>query len=181
MSLHPGFFLMPLTKQRVRGVGWGFGGGGDVTDQSSWPSPITRNWLEAREEIQAKFYWGPCCWSREREQTAGSLAHSMGEGSWFLTCGVRVQGMGVSRVWAGGVACPSLRWWCVQGTCSVPCFCFWPPVLAPGSSVDLLVSLYLLGPEFAPNFTYTWLFFIPYSFFLFCCWRKGVSMCKHCS
>ena len=25
------------------------------------------------------------------------------------------------------------------------------------------------------------LFLVPYSFFVFCCWRRGVSRCKHCS
>ena len=27
------------------------------TDQGSWTSPISRNWLEARQEFQARLYW----------------------------------------------------------------------------------------------------------------------------
>lgn len=42
------------------------------------------------------------------------------------------------------------------------------------------VSLYLLGPEFA-NYTYTRLFLVSYSFFVFCCWSRDVCMCRHCS
>ena len=48
------------------------------TEQGSWSSPINRNWLEARQEIQARLYWSPCiiC-RREREQVTGSLTHSL--------------------------------------------------------------------------------------------------------
>ena len=30
-------------------------------DQDSWPSPINKNWPEARQGIEASLYWGPCC------------------------------------------------------------------------------------------------------------------------
>ena len=55
------------------------------------PSPINRNWLKARQEIQARLYWDPCCSSGEREQTTISLACLLPEGvvSLFLT-GLRV-------------------------------------------------------------------------------------------
>ena len=39
------------------------------TSQGSWPSLIDRNWLEARQEIQARLYWGLCCSRGEQEQT----------------------------------------------------------------------------------------------------------------
>ena len=29
--------------------------------QGSWPSPVNRTWLEARQEIQARLYWGLWC------------------------------------------------------------------------------------------------------------------------
>ena len=37
------------------------------------------------------------------------------------------------------------------------------------------------GSSICPNCTCTQLFLVPYSFFVFCCWRRGVSRCKHCS
>ena len=46
----------------------------DDTDQGPWPSPINRNWLEARQEIQATPYLGPCCSRGKRAQITGSLA-----------------------------------------------------------------------------------------------------------
>ena len=37
-------------------------------------SAVHRNWLEDRQEIQARFYWGLCCTSGEWEQGTRSLA-----------------------------------------------------------------------------------------------------------
>ena len=34
---------------------------GSDTTQGSWPPLISRNWLEARQEIQTKVFWGPSC------------------------------------------------------------------------------------------------------------------------
>ena len=53
--------------------------------QCSWPSSINRNWLEFRQEIQAKCYWGPCCSRWEREKTTISLAHLLPQ-NYFLCC-----------------------------------------------------------------------------------------------
>ena len=39
-----------------------------VAEQGSWPSPINRNGLEARQEIQTRLYWGPCYSREEWEQ-----------------------------------------------------------------------------------------------------------------
>ena len=36
-------------------------------------SAVNKNWLEDRQEIQARFYWGPCCTSGEWEQGTRSL------------------------------------------------------------------------------------------------------------
>ena len=44
------------------------------TDQASWPSPININSLQARQEIQARLYWGSCCSSGEWEQEIPLLA-----------------------------------------------------------------------------------------------------------
>ena len=55
------------------------------TDQGSWPSSINRNWLEVRQEIQARHYWGPCCSRWERDKTTISLAHLLPQ-NYFLCC-----------------------------------------------------------------------------------------------
>ena len=52
------------------------------TKQGCWPFPINRNWLEFRQEIQTRLYWGPSCRRGKQEQTTGSLACSLaGRGS----------------------------------------------------------------------------------------------------
>ena len=45
----------------------------------SWPSPVNRNRLEARQEIQTKLYWGPAAAMGEQQQVTGSLlvTHSL--------------------------------------------------------------------------------------------------------
>ena len=55
------------------------------------------------------------------------------------------------RVWAGPGAglegCPPLWWWWTPGACTAPCYCSWPPSLAPGSSevaAGFSVSVYLI-------------------------------------
>ena len=103
-----------------------------------WPgflaSLINRNWLELREKILARLYWGPSCSRVEQEQAMCSLACSpRGVVSWFLkwgrvgVCpGVRPEGW--VRLFShpsGGV---------VQRVCTVPCFCSQHPVFAPGSA-----------------------------------------------
>ena len=56
------------------------GGDNSDTNQGSWPSPMNRNGLEARQEIQARLCWDACCSRAEREQTTGSLARSLRRG-----------------------------------------------------------------------------------------------------
>ena len=61
------------------------------TNWGSRPSSTDRNWLEARQEIQARFYWGPCCSSRKGEQVAISLAHPLPKAGWTCSLyGVRI-------------------------------------------------------------------------------------------
>ena len=85
--------------------------------------------------------------------------------------------------------CSPLWWRCVQGACAVPCFCSRHPVFAPGSSkvavawvlggfFGLFVSF---GSRICPNCACTQLFLVPYSFFVFCSLRRGVSRCNVCS
>ena len=67
------------------------------TDQGPWPSSINRNLLEARQEIQARLYWGPCSSRGEQKQVKVSLARSPRRGAgWFP---IWVGGWGVSRGW----------------------------------------------------------------------------------
>ena len=62
----------------------------------------------------------------------------------------------------------------MQGACAVSCFC--SRLLKSGiGGFDLFWS------RICPNYTCMGLFLVPYSFFVFCCWRRGVSRCKHCS
>ena len=91
------------------------------------------------------------------------------------------------------MVCPP-PWWCwVQGVCAVPCFCSWHSVYAPGSS-KLSVGFFGLsefwGSRIWSNCTCMQLFLVLYIyiyiyiyifFFAFCCSRRGVSRCKHCS
>ena len=60
------------------------------------------------------------------------------------------------------------------------------PAFAPGSSKEAVgciffwVILYLLS-RICPNSACTQLFSVPYSFFVFCCSKRGLSKWKHCS
>ena len=75
-----------------------------------WPgllaSLINRYWLEARQEIQASLYWGPCFNSGQWKQVS-LLSCSLRRVGWFLTWG---EGRGVSRGktkgWLQCFACP---------------------------------------------------------------------------
>ena len=65
----------------------------------------------------------------------------------------------------GDLPDPGLRWCCVQGACTEPCFCSQPPAFAPGASkwlLGFLVSLCLLS-RICPNFACVQLLFVPYS------------------
>ena len=88
-------------------------------------------------------------WSENKQQVP-LLAHSLGEVNWFL---IRCEERTVSRGWARGVTsvfCPSLRWYCVQKTCTVPCFC--SQFFRSGSCV--FWSLWIFCSEFAPTVQY---------------------------
>ena len=41
-------------------------------------------------------------------------------------------------------------------------------------------SVCVFCSEFVPT-VHAQLFLVPHGFFVFCCWRRGVSRCKHCS
>ena len=158
---------------------------GDHAGQGSWPSPMKRNWLEARQEIQARLYWGPCCSRGEQEQTTGSLTCWLPEGGTSLFL-IWSKGRDVSRGQAGGVA------WVVshplgdvvlRGHAQYPAFTSDPLLLLEAFQkwqLGFLVSMYLLSRIYS-NSTCMQLFLVPYSFFIFCCSRRGVSRCKNCS
>ena len=86
------------------------------------------------------------------------------------------------------MVCPPLWWWCVPGACAVPCFCSQHPVFAPSSSevavgfflFVCLVFLYLVVQDLPQLCVHT-VIFSPYGFFVFCCSRRLLSRCKHCS
>ena len=105
---------------------------------------------------------------------------------------IHSEGRDVSRGQDGGVAdvvCTPLGWWCVQGACSIPWFS--PKFLFLLQALHklqlgffllllLLFSLYLCL-ELAPTAHAQNYFWGPCNLFVFCCWRRYVSMCKHCS
>ena len=80
------------------------------------------------------------------------------------------------------MVCPPLRWWCVQGMCSTqlllptPRFC--SRFFKSGSCV------FVVSVSFVQNLSQlpcTQFFLVPRGFFVFCCSRRCVSRCKHCS
>ena len=130
------------------------------TDQGSWPSLINRNWLEVRQEIQPRLYWGFCTNCRRKWKKVTN----------YLACSPRVGGqpcplygvrVGVYPVaWLKG----SLRWFAhpfggvgwrghVQSLLllPIPIFCSW--LFRKGSWVFCLFVSF--GPEFAQLHMYT--------------------------
>ena len=152
-------------------------------------SLINRNWSEARQEIQARLYWGPCCSREEREQVTDSLAclfPKVGASSFLI----RNEGRDVSRGLARRVAwvvCPPFRWCCVQGACTVPCFCYQLPVFAPGSS-EVAVGLFCgFFVSFVQNLPQLHMHTVTFSPFQFLPVLRFVERCvqvqalQHCS
>ena len=95
-----------------------------VSHQSSWPSPINRNWLEARQEIQARSYWYLLQQrGAKRNNRSPCLLTPLGVGGLVSYVG---GGEGVSRGRSRGVAwvfCTSLYlvFW-AEGMLSYPAF-----------------------------------------------------------
>ena len=117
-----------------------------------WPgflaSLINRNWSDARQEIQARLYWGPSCSKGEGEQTTCSIACSLAEGgqACFLY-GVRVGVCPrVKPEWVTEVIYPLPLVVVCLGPCSLLCFCCRPPAFGSLQKWQLgfLVSLYLV-------------------------------------
>ena len=157
-----------------------------VTDYGSSPSPVNRNWIEAKQEIQARLCWGLCGSRREQNQTTASLACWLWRREWVCSlCGVRVE------------VCPGVRpkGWRVC-VCVCVCVCSglaqYPVLLpthsfyTPGSSklAAGVCGLFLFfGSSICSNWACTQLFLVSYGFFvlIFCCSRRAVSRCEHCS
>ena len=120
-----------------------------------WPrfltSLINRNW-EARQKIQARLYWGPCCSREEQKQATVSLSCSLapqrGQAGSLYGVTASCPGLG-SEGWlrcfahlSGGVEC--------RGCCSVPCFCSQHPLLDLGSS-EVAVGIWGLFASFVQS------------------------------
>ena len=91
-------------------------------------------------------------------------------------------GLNNNRVCPGVVAegvawlvCLPFRWYCVQGSV---CSTLLLLQALQKWHLGFLVSLYPL-PRICPNCTYMHL--VSYSLFVFCCLKRSVSRCKHCS
>ena len=105
-------------------------------------------------EIKARLYCGPCCSGKE-QKTSYKFPFLPPEGvtSWFLIwCGSRGRVRRVAQV----VGPPP--WWYCEGFWS---FCILLVIICP----TCLCTQFL----------------VPYGFLVFCCSRRGVSRCKHCS
>ena len=107
--------------------------------------------IGARQEIQARLYWGPCCSRREREQVTGSLSRSIkGGASWFLIWG------------EGSSVCPGVT---AEGWLR----CFAPPsvVLSAGGTRSTL--LLLPTPFLLPALQKWQLGWVWFCLFVSCC------------
>ena len=124
-----------------------------VTDYGSSPSPVNRNWIQAKQETQARLCWGLCGSRREQNQTTASLACWLWRREWVCSlCGVRVE------------VCPGVRpkGWrvcvcvcvCVVGMPSI-LFCSRHTVFILQAlqnwQLGFVVSFCFLGPAFAPT------------------------------
>ena len=110
---------------------------------------------------------------------------SLAEWGELVPYGVRVEaGLGVppkGRLrWLahpfGGVEC--------RGHVEVLCSCSQHPVFCSRlfrSGGWSFCSSCILFSIICPNCPCTQLLLVPYSFFVFCCWKRCVSTCKHCS
>ena len=147
-----------------------------------WPrfltSLINRNW-EARQKIQARLYWGPCCSREEQKQATVSLSCSLApqRGQAGSLYGVTASCPGLGS--EGWLRCFAHPFDC--GVCRG--YAQYSP-LALGSSevaVGIFWSFCILLSMVCPNWACAWLLPVPYSFFIFCRLRRHRSMCKHCS
>ena len=140
--------------------------------------------IRGQPRNSGKALLGPLLQQEEWKQATGSLAHSPAHS---LRRGrlVPYRGWGEGRVQEsgqrsglGGLPTPLVV--VLQGACIVPAFAL--------SSSEVAVGLlrfwgffYILLPIVCSIFSCTQLFLVPYSFFVFCCSRRGLSRCKHWS
>ena len=100
-----------------------------ISNQDSWPFPVNRNWLKARQEIQARLYWCFSCAGcrRERKHVVGFFTGPLYGMRLGMCSEVEV------KEWLGWFAhpCDGVEY---QGACTVPCFCSQHPIFAPGAS-----------------------------------------------
>ena len=146
--------------------------------------PNQQNWLETRQEIQARFYWGPCCSRRENQNkqhfpllvcspSRGKLLLYLRGGQWCVWGSSWRGGLGVLPtpqvvVCAGGM-CSTLL--------SLPTPCFCSRLLKSGNWVVWSLCI-LLGPEFAPS-TCACCYFYPHIVCLY--FVPGVKECPGAS
>ena len=156
-----------------------------VTVQDSWSSPINRNWLETRKKKKKKsgkalsglLQHGserknrfPCLLTPQRGRACSldgvivRVSPGVRPGR-CLRCFANPSGGGVE--WRG--ICTSLA----------AKTCFYSRLFKCRSWV-FWVTFVSFVSRICPNCSCTQLFLVPNSFFVFCCWRRSVSGCKHC-
>ena len=132
------------------------------------------------------FIGAPAAAGKQNKQQVPLLAHfpRRSELAGFL----RDEGRDGSRGHARRVVqvvCPPLWWCCVQVGKTVPCFCC--PCFRSGSWEGILFfvlsqlgffqSFCIFLSITCPKCSCTQLFLVPYSFFVFCPWRRCLSRC----
>ena len=162
---------------------WMMASWANMITTSSWVSPINRNWLEARQEIQAMLYRGPC-FSRKQNKQQVPLLIPQGGVSSFPKIWVRA---GVSP----GVELEGwLRWFVrpfvvlsAERHIQYPALgshtqYFCSRLFRNGSWLGFFFFLYIFWSRICPNCTCTQLFLVPDNFFVSCRSRRGVSRCS---
>ena len=141
-------------------------------------SSINKNWSEARQENQARLYGDPRC--IEGMKTSNRIRLLTPWRGWAVPSTGWEQGWIQGSGWRGDLGgLTILGWYWVQGAMHSTLLSFLSPALHKwhlGSwSLCILLSI------ICPNCSCKQLFLIPDSSFVFCCWRRRLSRCEHCS
>ena len=150
---------------------------GPVTNQGFWPPQSIKIDQRPDKKFRQGFMGTPAA-QRGWKQVTGFVCSLPDEGEQFLLQG---ESRGGSKDRAGGVTevvWPSLGGTECRGQCTVPCFHSCPQLFTSGTWV---LGLCILLSIICPNCSCKQLFLIPDSSFVFCCWRRRLSRCEHCS
>lgn len=144
-------------------------------DQGPWPFPVDEHWLDTKQEIQARFIWGSSYMGATG--TGNRFPYSLLGGQvslYFMEVRVGcIQGWRWRGV-LGESPFPLECWW---GACAMPCSCPSASEVSGWGSLGPFVSFVLTLSQLHRHSV----ILVIHSFFVFCCWRKGLSRCNCCS